>query len=975
MASFLQYFQKGGKNEIISGKDLLTRKREADIKMHKLKDDLNYYSNLLNEEKTNKIKKENKKKKKGKKKSKQLSVNSGFKAKRNFDTIRKRIVSSKTRLNKSLSNLKMFKKNDDNDSLINLPKINTLRKKNPLIKSFGYFKLNDEKLFNSNENKNEKLILNKMEIHNFMLKRQLDKGPNKIKLKKNSANEKLKIIINEVLNDISSMNGGHTNNFTSKYLIETSKRSDNALNGLISYDTNMSINVNIRKENKSISASVNNNNNKNQTQNIRKNSINLKEENKNEKVELEKEKIYNSAQHLENDNNRRKYSNNNNLKSKTSLFFNLRNKRKEELEKRFMIIRKDYREKDSNINNNNNKEIHIIKTYYYLIIPGNASYLVKNCMQHRINWKEPFNPVTTLFNFKWQQTSIGIDYNNLDCDSSSKQLVNHYENHYSISNKANMFINLMEYCEKRKISVFKFVPFTIVFQFKDKINFENNNEIMKHESKKLEELKKFIKNYQNYIVNYDKIGKFYEDEKFQKSQIRRYTHEIKDKKKLKKEKKKEEQKSDNNININKDHNNEMKLYHDYFQNMKVIEKIPKIIKDKDGSYIPVEEKINENIGKNTLIEIPETHASGNNLWIIKAINLNRGMCIKVVNSFEKMEKTLKKFKEGVKYNFSRESDENKIKLKDNFFKNIVNTDIEITEENEKITDTNDKMYYCSRIIIQKYIEKPLLYKKRKCDIRIWVLLTQIMKVYVFKEGHLKTCSVEYNSSSNNPYTHITNYSFQKHNNNFQKFEKGNEVPFYDFQKFIDENYPEKKYKLNVDLMDKIKEIVYITMRSVKKLNKNKRNHSFEIFGYDFMLDENFNLFLIEINTNPGLEESSPWIKIIIPRMLDDALRLTLDQLFDTKYDFNLNYKRSHNLEDILDDAINQNQNIKKENHDDKKNIKYKSPFPVPGYELDENLWDFVCDLNDIDLLDELINDNNKTFDEIKHLLKLKHKPE
>ena len=256
MASFLQYFQKGGKNEIISGKDLLTRKREADIKMHKLKDDLNYYSNLLNEEKTNKIKKENKKKKKGKKKSKQLSVNSGFKAKRNFDTIRKRIVSSKTRLNKSLSKLKMFKKNDDNDSLINLPKINTLRKKNPLIKSFGYFKLNDEKLFNSNENKNEKLILNKMEIHNFMLKRQLDKGPNKIKLKKNSANEKPKIIINDVLNDISSMNGGHTNNFTSKYLIETSKRSDNALNGLISYDTNMSINVNIRKENKSISANI-----------------------------------------------------------------------------------------------------------------------------------------------------------------------------------------------------------------------------------------------------------------------------------------------------------------------------------------------------------------------------------------------------------------------------------------------------------------------------------------------------------------------------------------------------------------------------------------------------------------------------------------------------------------------------------------------------------------------------------------------
>ena len=31
MASFLQYFKKGEKNEVISEKDLLTKRREADI--------------------------------------------------------------------------------------------------------------------------------------------------------------------------------------------------------------------------------------------------------------------------------------------------------------------------------------------------------------------------------------------------------------------------------------------------------------------------------------------------------------------------------------------------------------------------------------------------------------------------------------------------------------------------------------------------------------------------------------------------------------------------------------------------------------------------------------------------------------------------------------------------------------------------------------------------------------------------------
>ena len=52
-----------------------------------------------------------------------------------------------------------------------------------------------------------------------------------------------------------------------------------------------------------------------------------------------------------------------------------------------------------------------------------------------------------------------------------------------------------------------------------------------------------------------------------------------------------------------------------------------------------------------------------------------------------------------------------------------------------------------------------------------------------------------------------------------------------------------------------------------------------------MIDQNYNPFLIEVNTNPGLEESSPLIKMLVPRMLDDALRLTVDDIFKTSYSF------------------------------------------------------------------------------------------
>ena len=59
--------------------------------------------------------------------------------------------------------------------------------------------------------------------------------------------------------------------------------------------------------------------------------------------------------------------------------------------------------------------------------------------------------------------------------------------------------------------------------------------------------------------------------------------------------------------------------------------------------------------------------------------------------------------------------------------------------------------------------------------------------------------------------------------------------------------------------------------------------SFELFGYDFFVDSDFKVWLIEVNTNPCIEESSPLLGMLIPRMIDDALKLTVDVLFPPVY--------------------------------------------------------------------------------------------
>ena len=78
----------------------------------------------------------------------------------------------------------------------------------------------------------------------------------------------------------------------------------------------------------------------------------------------------------------------------------------------------------------------------------------------------------------------------------------------------------------------------------------------------------------------------------------------------------------------------------------------------------------------------------------------------------------------------------------------------------------------------------------------------------------------------------------------------------------------------------MEEIVVKTFRAVRKtIDPARRKHCFELFGYDFILDEDFNTWLIEVNTNPCLEESSNLLKMILPRMIEDMLKLTVDVTF------------------------------------------------------------------------------------------------
>lgn len=52
-----------------------------------------------------------------------------------------------------------------------------------------------------------------------------------------------------------------------------------------------------------------------------------------------------------------------------------------------------------------------------------------------------------------------------------------------------------------------------------------------------------------------------------------------------------------------------------------------------------------------------------------------------------------------------------------------------------------------------------------------------------------------------------------------------------------------------------------------------------------MLDEDFKIYLIEINTNPCLELPCPLLSSLIPHMIDNSFWIALDPLFPPPYGY------------------------------------------------------------------------------------------
>lgn len=100
---------------------------------------------------------------------------------------------------------------------------------------------------------------------------------------------------------------------------------------------------------------------------------------------------------------------------------------------------------------------------------------------------------------------------------------------------------------------------------------------------------------------------------------------------------------------------------------------------------------------------------------------------------------------------------------------------------------------------------------------------------------------------------------------------------------LTQDYPGSNLNFKAS-QQKMKQMATDLIHSVaKKLNPEKKEFSFELFGLDFMLDDKLDALIIEANSNPCIEVEGNVLGRVIPSMLENMMRVAIDPVFPPPY--------------------------------------------------------------------------------------------
>jgi len=228
----------------------------------------------------------------------------------------------------------------------------------------------------------------------------------------------------------------------------------------------------------------------------------------------------------------------------------------------------------------------------------------------------------------------------------------------------------------------------------------------------------------------------------------------------------------------------------------------------------------------------------------------------------------------------------------------------LTDDLERIRKCSEECHEKNEgFVVQKYIANPMLLNGLKFDMRIYLLVVggsrgvgDDMRLFLFRDGLVRLCSTEYETPTpetfDQVHMHITNYELNRKSTAFknatctgEESGSGNKRSMAWLLGHIASQYgQEERQRVWSDVVSICVKTVLASQPTLDAeydacFTKDRTSggmgcRSFEILGFDIMLDARRKAYLLEVNHLPSLSCHSPLDHDIKRRLIDQTLDLT-----------------------------------------------------------------------------------------------------
>ena len=217
------------------------------------------------------------------------------------------------------------------------------------------------------------------------------------------------------------------------------------------------------------------------------------------------------------------------------------------------------------------------------------------------------------------------------------------------------------------------------------------------------------------------------------------------------------------------------------------------------------------------------------------------------------------------------------------------------------------------LIVQEYIQDPLLIENLKFDLRIYVLLGSIepLRIFIHSQGLARFSTEPYikpkHSNLSNVFMHLTNYSINKHHRGFIFNQKGEEADYghkRNLQHIWDlidkmQNSPNASKAIRADIDDLVVKTICGVQPGMAHIYKTCRGYTpnkldslcFEVLGFDILINNQLKPILIEVNHSPSFSTDTPFDMKVKSAVISDTFRL-----LNMKYKNKQKYKTAAKLQ-------------------------------------------------------------------------------